>query len=155
MDILAWLESVFGTRGAPIVVFFASILLFNLVLLGMDEWGRWQDRQRAKQHPMNGDPKLRAIAARALGEIGEARAIEPLITALHDESAQVCQAAAESLGRLGDKRAIEPLREILSQNQDPKVRIAAAEALGRFHDARAAESLIVILATPPTVKANV
>ncbi len=40
-------------------------------------------------------------AAEALGKIGDARAVEPLIAALKDSDEDVRQAAAEARGRLG------------------------------------------------------
>jgi HEAT repeat protein len=53
-------------------------------------------------------------AARALGEIGDARAVEPLIKALGDEDEDVCMNAAEALGEIGDTRAVGPLIKNLS-----------------------------------------
>src|SRR5450759_2332909 len=55
------------------------------------------------------DPAVRRAAAEALGQIGDARAVEPLIAALKDESWGVRRAAAEALGQIGDARAAEPL----------------------------------------------
>lgn len=60
-----------------------------------------------------GDPQtttdVREDAARALGEIGDARAIEPLASALEDNEASVRRAAAVALRRMGDARADAPL----------------------------------------------
>ncbi len=47
-------------------------------------------------------------AINALSQIG-APAVEPLIAALKDPKAQVCEQAAETLGRIGDARAVDPL----------------------------------------------
>lgn len=62
----------------------------------------------------------RARAARALGLIGDARAVEPLLAIVTDyEPAQyevespVRAAAIEALGAIGDTRAVEPLIEVL------------------------------------------
>jgi HEAT repeat protein len=44
---------------------------------------------------------VRERAARALGQIGEARAVAPLLTALRDSSRDVCQTAAEALVKIG------------------------------------------------------
>ena len=46
------------------------------------------------------DEEVREAAAKALGEIGDARAVEPLIKALRDEDGDVREAAAEALKKL-------------------------------------------------------
>jgi len=51
------------------------------------------------------------VVIQALGEIGEARAVSPLLTLLKDR--QVRSAVAEALGKLGDPRAVGPLIECL------------------------------------------
>jgi HEAT repeat protein len=83
----------------------------------------------------------RQAAARALGKIGDARAVEPLIAALRDQHNHV---AAEALGQIGDARAVEPLIATL-RDQDRYVRGVAAKALGRIGDARAVEPFIAAL----------
>ena len=50
---------------------------------------------------------VRVSAARALGEIGDKRAVEPLIETLKNE--YFSEYAAEALGKIGDARAVEPL----------------------------------------------
>jgi HEAT repeat protein len=90
---------------------------------------------------------MHKAAAKALGELGDARAVEPLIKTLADKSCligDVREAAAEALGRLGDTRAVEPLMQSLS-GHEIAVRKAAAAALGRLGDARAVEPLIKAL----------
>ena len=67
----------------------------------------------------------------ALGELGDARGVEPLIAALKDESKYVRHFAAEALGKLGDARGVEPLRELLG-DEDDGIRKGAAEALKRL-----------------------
>ena len=74
---------------------------------------------------------VRRLAAGALGELGDARAVEPLIAALKDESEVVRWSAARTLGELGNARAVEPLKELLG-DEDAAVRTAAAEALKRL-----------------------
>ncbi|MGB9872500.1 MAG: HEAT repeat domain-containing protein, partial [Anaerolineae bacterium] len=49
------------------------------------------------------DWEIRRDAARALGELKDARAVEPLIAALKDKDSDVREAAAEALDRLGWK----------------------------------------------------
>jgi HEAT repeat protein len=53
---------------------------------------------------------IREDCARALGRIGDARALHPLIDALGDSKARVQTAAIVALGNLGDARAIPALR---------------------------------------------
>lgn len=57
----------------------------------------------------NNDLDVRWRAAAALGEIGDARAVEPLIVALRDPHGWVCKEAIVALGKIGDPRAVEPL----------------------------------------------
>jgi len=97
------------------------------------------------------DGDVRQAAAGALGKIGDARALEPLIAALKDGSSGVRQAVAEALGKIGDVRALEPLIAVLKkkgadwEEKYSYVRPAAARALGNIRDSRALESLITAL----------
>ena len=70
----------------------------------------------------------RLTVAKALGERGDRRAVEPLIKVLGDILEDVREAAAKALGELGDRRAVDPLIEVLGDDDD-EVRAAAAEAL--------------------------
>jgi len=85
-----------------------------------------------------GDQKVRSGAAKALGEIKDARAIDPLIAVLRDEDN-----AAEALGKIGAP-AVEPLIVAL-RDEDWYVRENAAKALGETKDARAVKPLIEAL----------
>ena len=87
---------------------------------------------------------LRYVAAEALGEIKDPRAVEPLIFALKDEESGVRSAAAKALGKIEDPRAVEPLISAL-KDKDWDVREAAAEALGEIKDPRAVAPLISAL----------
>jgi HEAT repeat protein len=75
-----------------------------------------------------GDRIVGMYAASALGPIGDARAVEPLIGALKDPTFSGREAAEEALGKIGDSRAVEPLIAAL---EDPRstVREAAGKAL--------------------------
>jgi HEAT repeat protein len=89
-------------------------------------------------------------AAIELGEIGDSRAVEPLIKALGDKDEYVREAATKALGMIADVRAVEPLIEVLwdeDQLVHPSeyVRYYAAEALGNIGDTRAVEPLIKLL----------
>lgn len=74
---------------------------------------------------------MRESAARALGRLGDVRAVEPLIAELtsDEEYDYVRRATAEALGALGDTRAVEPLVAALRIWEVSK---AAAEALERL-----------------------
>ena len=89
------------------------------------------------------DAKIRSGAAVVLGEIGDTRAIEPLIPALQDKLVVVRANAAEALGKICDTRAVEPLIAALQDN-DKDVHKIAAEALGKI-GSPAVEPLIAAL----------
>ncbi len=94
-----------------------------------------------------GTPPRASSAARALGALGDAQAVDPLLAALRDPDEIVRWAAAEALGALGDARAVEPL---LAAVRDPAGhgRGAAAQALGALGDGRAVEPLLAALRDP-------
>lgn len=87
---------------------------------------------------------VRKDSARALGELGDARAVEPLIIALKDKDEFVVSEAAEALGKLGDTRAVLPLT-LLLKHRESFVRSAAARSLGKLGDSNAVESLTLAL----------
>jgi len=84
---------------------------------------------------------VRNFAARALGNIGDPEALNPLIKALSDKHVLVRCSAARALGRLGDARAVDPLVNAL-ENNDFLVQRSAAEALGELGDLKAVDPLI-------------
>jgi HEAT repeat protein len=86
---------------------------------------------------------VRHEAAQALGELGDARAVEPLIAALKDEYPEVREGAAQALGKIGEP-AVEPLIAAL-KDEYREVREGVAQALGELGDARAVEPLIAAL----------
>ena len=79
-------------------------------------------------------------AAEALGKIGDARAVEPLIEAMEDADTWYDgEKAAEALGKIGEP-AVDSLIRAL-QHEKAFVRMQAAEALGKIGDVRAVEPL--------------
>ncbi len=82
------------------------------------------------------------IAAEALGKIGDARAVEPLIgqalkaagLATFDPFLlEKAQFAARALGKIGDERAIEPLLQIVGDRRNHEIlRGSAIQALGEL-----------------------
>jgi HEAT repeat protein len=88
-------------------------------------------------------PKVRELAAWALGGLQDNRAVTPLIGCLNDEH-KVRVRAIEALGKLRDSRAVEPLI-VLLQDKNSELRRRAAQSLGMIGDNRAVESLIPLL----------
>ena len=85
------------------------------------------------------DWHVRQAAARALGQIGDARAVEPLVAALADTNEPIRQASAEALAKIGGP-ALEVLAVRVS-DPDRHVRWRAASALGKTSDPRALDLL--------------
>ncbi len=85
--------------------------------------------------------QLRVAAAQTLGQLGDAGAEAPLVTALGDVSGFVREAAAEALGQLGGSpggvgklgpAALAALRKAAADTGEvPEVRAAATQALAR------------------------
>lgn len=114
--------------------------------------------QRAADTPISGKPDLkraleqlqslhnpeqqaRQQAAEALGKLGDARAVGPLIQALSHHNEWLRWHAASALGKIGDQQAIAPLVQALADSSD-MVRQNAAYALGKL---RAVEALLAVL----------
>ena len=77
-----------------------------------------------------GDPKLRALAAMALGQLDARTAVGPLRRALEDSDWEVRLQAANALGRLKSREAWVDLKPLLS-HPPPVVAAAAARAIGQ------------------------
>jgi HEAT repeat protein len=75
---------------------------------------------------LDDNPIIRMNSARALGKLGNLRAVRPLINLLRDENTDVRAAAAVALGEVRDTRAIPALQATL---EDPYVQDAAWLAL--------------------------
>jgi HEAT repeat protein len=63
------------------------------------------------------DAAVRTDAVRALGDIGDPRAVDFLLTALND--LDVRPVAVESLGKIGDRRAVPALVKIVNRSSQP------------------------------------
>jgi hypothetical protein len=86
---------------------------------------------------------IRRGAARALGQIGGPRTVEPLSAALKDKDAgsSVHEAVIEALGQIGDPRAVEPLSTVLKdKDAEWSMRQAAVEALEAIKAAQQAKA---------------
>jgi HEAT repeat protein len=90
------------------------------------------------------DPGVCKEAVEALGEIGDSRAVEPLIAVLNSDNKNVRLVAAKALVKIGDPRVVEPLVAAL-KDMDRDVAEAAADALGQIGDARTVEPLVAAL----------
>ena len=88
------------------------------------------------------DAPLQKVTFRALGEIGDDRAVGPLADKLLMDNEIVRPQAARALGRIGDTRAIKPLAETLKADDDPNVRAQAAWALRQIGTKRALEAVV-------------
>ena len=75
--------------------------------------------------------RVRKYSARALGKIGDTRALEPLIAVLKNDKLNVRIDAAEALGNIGDTRAVESLIAAL-KDEHPWIYENAAEALEKI-----------------------
>jgi HEAT repeat protein len=75
--------------------------------------------------------KVRMDAAIALGEIGDVRAVNPLIEVLADPDYRVRREAARGLGEIGDARAVDPLIKTLS-DKERRVREVAIKSLEKL-----------------------
>ncbi len=94
----------------------------------------------------------RITAAKKLGELGDTRAVEPLIECLNDSSDKggfSRSAAAEALGKIGDRRAVEPLIGFLSDQSlwNPIARSSAPKALAMIGGSQVVDALIKFLDT--------
>ena len=84
------------------------------------------------------------MAARALGRIGDPRAVEPLVQVLPTAGGDLGVYVAGALGDLGDRRAVPALIEAAPQHGEPELR-AIVEALGRLGDSQAVPVLLELL----------
>ena len=75
--------------------------------------------------------QVRHEAAKALGEIGDERAVPHLIQALSDKYTKVREAAVSALGRIGAERAAPHLVQTLG-DQSVRVRSEAVKALSQI-----------------------
>ncbi|MEB3244450.1 MAG: HEAT repeat domain-containing protein [Vampirovibrionales bacterium] len=81
---------------------------------------------------------VRCDATRALGELGDPRAVDALVDMLKDEWVNVRIYAVQSLGKIGEKSAVPALIDVLkNKEENDLVRAGAAASLGMLKDARA------------------
>jgi HEAT repeat protein/cyclophilin family peptidyl-prolyl cis-trans isomerase len=94
----------------------------------------------------DGEGRVRRRAALAIGRVGLAEGVAPLVRTLAaDAESEVRQMAAFALGLLGQRTAVEPLRTALT-DPSPLVQGRAAEALGLIGDAASAPAVAAMAA---------
>ncbi|EJN60242.1 HEAT repeat domain-containing protein [Halogranum rubrum] len=86
------------------------------------------------------DPQLQKVTFRALGEIGDERATQPLADKLVMDNEKVRPHAARALGLIGDTRAVDPLTDMLSDDENESARASAAWALRQIGTQKALEA---------------
>jgi HEAT repeat protein len=89
--------------------------------------------------------KLQGLAITALGNIGDKRAVEPLISVLDNDNFK--RAAIQALGKIGDPKAVKHLIGMLEAKSLDKYTLSTSifEALGKIGDKSAIKPLIKIL----------
>ncbi len=98
------------------------------------------------------DVETRRAAAAALGRIGDARAVEPLVALLDEDDRDVLGVAAGALARLGDRRAFESLLRLIGDG-DLGVRQAAIGALNSIgHPGMSARMRLFLEDSDPHVR---
>jgi HEAT repeat protein len=130
----------------------------NLLLSGLsnkrtkphaiDALGRLQSKQAVE--PLlailqnDSDQFSRSIAADALAEIKDPRALQPLCTLLNNRNQVMRRGAAIALGFFGDPAAVGPLIAAL-KDRDDGVRWNAADSLGKLGSVEAVDPLIAVM----------
>lgn len=97
------------------------------------------------------DEALLAVTARALGRLGDIKAVPALRRGLLDDAGGVAAAAAEALARLGDAGSVETLAR-LSGGASAETAQAALEALGGLGGPAAEAALRAGLESPEAAR---
>ncbi|NOZ19938.1 MAG: HEAT repeat domain-containing protein [Planctomycetes bacterium] len=92
--------------------------------------------------------QVKMAAARALGRIGDERALQPILKLLDPKDFDFGKAAVRALGDLGSPKAVEPLCKFLTgkgmEDLPPAIRVAGVKALVKIGDKRAVPTLKVL-----------
>jgi HEAT repeat protein len=86
------------------------------------------------------DPWLRFSAVEALGEIGDAQAVGPLVGLLEDETIRL--GAIEALGKIGSTEALSALARLLREHQDSQTFAACLRAIGHALESQPDERML-------------
>lgn len=90
----------------------------------------------------NSATRVRAVAM--LGDLGDPRAVDSLVAALHDGDAEVRQAVPTALQRFRDPASVRRI-VAATHSTNPLDRAGAVLALGRAHDAGALGNVVPLL----------
>lgn len=97
----------------------------------------------AELYKVQGSQRISPI--QALGNLGDLRALKPLLSELQRDRSphdQISLVVALALGGLKDPRAVDELIAMLKNDKDSSARSSAAISLGMIKDKRAVEPLI-------------
>ena len=131
-DVERALAHMLGTSGAQ------NELLEAIVRFGAPMVDRLVEQLRT------GDLETRRAAVAALGRIGDARAVEPLVNLLDEDERELLVPATTALARLGDDRAFESLLRLLG-DADVSVRQGAIGALNSIGHSAMGERVRTLL----------
>lgn len=92
----------------------------------------------------NTDLSIVCAIIEALGHIGDARAVDPLLGFLTHKEPKIRECTAAALGKLRDSRAVDALIAALNDNEE-RVRWYAADSLGKIGNPLCTDSLIKLL----------
>jgi HEAT repeat protein len=90
---------------------------------------------------VDGEDKVKAAAAEALGLIGEVRSVKTLLSYFDTDDTLVRNSVVRSLIRLADETAVDGIARYL-KHSDKKVRVLAAYTLGHVQSTRGTEKLL-------------
>ena len=93
------------------------------------------------------DESVRLEVIKALGDIGDAVAVGPLVRHLREGDSERRRRTAEALGKLGDPKAVQALTAML---MDDDVKYTAIWALGNIQDDHVTAILTGLLDDPDT-----
>jgi HEAT repeat protein len=93
------------------------------------------------------DAGVRRAAAQSLGQLGDRRAVQPLIGILNDPEADVRRSVVEALAQLEDPSAIGPIAGLL-KDPDTDVKKEALSALGHFDQKIPTAGVVELLDDP-------
>jgi HEAT repeat protein len=140
---VAWAARVLEPEAlVPLVADGADALLRNAALAALERQGPYAISV-VERAVASADADLAMFACLALGRMGGASSVAPLLDALGRGEINVIQAAAEALGRLGRREAVAPLVGLLQR--EPWLQLAAVDALGAIGDPAATEALLDLI----------
>jgi HEAT repeat protein len=96
----------------------------------------------------SGDLYARRSAARALGRLGDERAVKPLLRTLGASDVVLKNLAINALVRLGDPASLPALYDLAVEDRSPGVRVTAIAALADLGDRRGGDLLVQLLLDP-------